>query len=152
MTRTYSFINLEIISDYAAHIGHTFLTISNDDGDKRALLTVETIGGAVLQGGGSTTLAILLLAISDAYTFRTFFKIFTIVVIFGLYYGVVFLPVMLSIIKPKSYSSIVNQSPLDPETQLVLLDRSKNIKIVKNSEGNRKNSCDSNENLKLPSK
>lgn len=149
MTRTYSFINLEMISDYAAHIGHTFLTISNDDGDKRALLTVETIGGAVLQGGGSTTLAILLLAISDAYTFRTFFKIFTIVVIFGLYYGVVFLPVMLSIIKPKSYSSIVNEGS---ETQLVLLDHSKNIKIVKNSEGSRKNSCDSNENLKLPSK
>ena len=116
------------------------------------MLTVETIGGAVLQGGGSTTLAILLLAISDAYTFRTFFKIFTIVVIFGLYYGVVFLPVMLSIFNPKSYSSIVNEGHFDTETQLVLLDRSKNIKIVKNSERNRKNSCDSNENMKLSTK
>lgn len=126
------------------------MTISNDDGDKRALLTVEAIGGAVLQGGGSTTLAILLLAISDAYTFRTFFKIFTIVVIFGLYYGVVFLPVMLSIFKPKSYSSIVNEGSLDAETQLVLLDPSRKIKIIKKSE--RKQSCDSNENLKLATK
>lgn len=106
----------------------------------------------MLQGGGSTTLAILLLAISDAYTFRTFFKIFTTVVIFGLYYGVVFLPVMLSIFKPKSYSSVVNEGTSDAETQLVLLDHAKHIKIVKNSERNRKHSCDSNENLKLDTK
>lgn len=110
-------------------------------------MTVEIIGGAVLQGGGSTALAILLLAISDAYTFRTFFKIFTIVVIFGLYYGVVFLPVLLSIFKPRSYSSVINQS-IDGETQAVLLENfPKKIEVVKNK--NRKLSCDSNENTKL---
>lgn len=102
----------------------------------------------MLQGGGSTALAIVLLAASDAYTFKTFFKIFTIVVVFGLFYGVVFLPVILSIFNPRSYSSIVG-SEKPEETQMVLLEKSRNIKVVRKSDGNMKNSCDSNENVKI---
>lgn len=112
------------------------------------MTTVTNIGAAVLQGGGSTSLAISLLAVSDAYTFRTFFKIFTIVVIFGLYYGVVFLPVMLSIFNPRSYSSVVHEDDVkDVETQLVLLDKSNNIRIITNND--RKRACDSNEKLNI---
>lgn len=116
------------------------MTISEPDGDKRALKTVEEIGGAVLQGGGSTLLAIALLATSDAYTFKTFFKIFLIVVIFGLYFGVIFLPVILSIFKPKPYS-VCKLTHETNETELVLLDtNTKNIRIV--SKQIDKNSCD----------
>ena len=61
--------------DFAAHIGHTFLTISNVDRNKRALETVSYIGAAVLYGGGSTILAISMLAGSDSYTYRTFFRV-----------------------------------------------------------------------------
>lgn len=132
-------MNFHLI-DYAAHIGHTFLTISGDDGNKRALLTVETIGGAVLQGGGSTALAIVLLATSDSYTFKTFFKIFTIVVILGLFYGAVFLPVILSIFNPRPYSSVLIQEKPE-ETEEVLLEKN-SIKIIN---GNTKNNCDNSE-------
>lgn len=72
--------------------------------------------------------------------------------IFGLYYGVMFLPVLLSIFKPRSYSSVVNESIEDEhETQAVLLENfPKKIEIVKNSDTNRKSrDCDSNENMKL---
>lgn len=118
------------------------MTISEPDGNKRALMTVEEIGGAVIQGGASTLLAIVLLATSDAYTFQTFFKIFLIVVIFGIYYGVVFLPVILSISKPKPYSACrLNQET--NETELVLLDKdSKNIKIIKQNDKISNSSCD----------
>ena len=133
--------------DYAAHIGHTFLTISESDGNKRALMTVEEIGGAVLEGGGSTILAIMMLANSDAYTFRTFFKIFIIVVIFGLYFGVVFLPVILSIFKPKPYSAAyLSHHETNNENELVLLDKdSKNIKIIKQNDKISNSSCDKTE-------
>lgn len=49
-------------------------------------------------------LAVSLLAFSDAYTYHTFFKVFTIVVIFGLFYGTFFLPVILSIFAPQPYN------------------------------------------------
>lgn len=137
-------LSVGLCIDYAAHIGHTFLTITEPDGNKRALMTVEEIGGAVLQGGGSTLLAITLLSTSDAYTFKTFFKIFVIVVIFGLYFGVVFLPVILSIFKPKPYSAVCNTLIHENnETELVLLDKdSRNIRIIAQNDKINNSSCD----------
>lgn len=63
---------------------------------------MEHIGAAVLYGAGSTLLAQSLLAFSDAYVFRTFFKIFFMVVLFGIWHGLILLPVILSTIGPRS--------------------------------------------------
>lgn len=60
--------------DYAAHIGHTFMT-KRGTRDERARLTVATIGPAVLNGGFSTFLAFIFLANSDSHVFVTFFKV-----------------------------------------------------------------------------
>ncbi|XP_077288110.1 NPC intracellular cholesterol transporter 1-like [Arctopsyche grandis] len=86
--------------DYAAHIGHKFLTVEGSLED-RALETVTSIGAAVLYGGGSTLLSLSLLSMSEAYVFKTFFKIFLLVIVFGIFNGLVFLPVVLSLIGPK---------------------------------------------------
>lgn len=61
--------------DYAAHVGHTFLTVTNGDRNERTLETILHIGAAVLYGGGSTLLALAMLANSEAYTFNAFFKV-----------------------------------------------------------------------------
>ena len=47
--------------------------------------TLENIGPAVLNGGVSTMLAFVLLANSQSYVFITFFKVFFMVVAFGLF-------------------------------------------------------------------
>lgn len=95
--------------DYAAHIGHTFLTITKATKTERSLETVLHIGAAVLYGGGSTLLALAMLSGSEAYTFQAFFKIFVLVIGFGLFHGIVFLPVILSIVGPKPYKIIVEE-------------------------------------------
>lgn len=64
--------------DYAAHVGHTFLTITHGDRNERTLETILHIGAAVLYGGGSTLLALAMLANSEAYTFNAFFKVYKI--------------------------------------------------------------------------
>lgn len=61
--------------DYAAHVGHTFLTITQGDRNERAVETILQIGAAVLYGGGSTLLSLAMLANSEAYTFNAFFKV-----------------------------------------------------------------------------
>ena len=58
------------------------------------------IGPAVFNGGFSTFLAFILLAFSDSYVFLTFVKMFGMVVVFGLFHGLIFLPVLLSLIGP----------------------------------------------------
>ncbi|CAL4137274.1 unnamed protein product, partial [Meganyctiphanes norvegica] len=90
--------------DYAAHIGHSFMT-KRGTRNERARLTLEMMGPAVLQGGFSTVLAFFFLAFSDSHVFITFFKIFFSVSLFGLYHGLVFLPVVLSLIGPAPYQS-----------------------------------------------
>lgn len=93
---------------------------------ERAIATLSIVGPAVFNGGLSTFLAFVLLGSSEAYIFNTFFKVFlknlsifinkillanfirivpfqlfTCVVIFGLFHGLLFLPVILSIVGPE---------------------------------------------------
>ncbi|XP_072023872.1 patched domain-containing protein 3-like isoform X2 [Amphiura filiformis] len=90
--------------DYSVHIGHTFMIFSGTRND-RTRATLGCMGAAVFNGGFSTFLAFILLAASNSYIFTTFFKIFLLVVIFGLFHGLVFLPVILSLIGPSPYLS-----------------------------------------------
>ncbi|XP_043499813.1 patched domain-containing protein 3-like [Polistes fuscatus] len=93
--------------DYAAHVAHAFLNASskennNQDRKIRALIAVKHIGAAVAYGAGSTLLALSMLAFSDAYVFRAFFKIFFLVILFGLWHGLLLLPIVLSTVGPRS--------------------------------------------------
>lgn len=108
-----------------------FLHISDGDGDSRALKTVENIGAAVWQGGGSTMLAVSLLAFSDAYTYQTFFKVFTLVIVFALFYGTFFLPVMLSFCPPKPYhiNTEVKRTEVE-DTELSDLHRAEALELL----------------------
>ena len=106
--------------DYAAHVAHAFLNTKDPDGGdsrkKRTLIAVRHIGAAVTYGAGSTLLSQSLMAFSKAYVFRTFFKIFFLVTIFGLWHGLVFLPVVLSTIGPRSLHSSRNTTKKSEET------------------------------------
>ena len=50
-------------------------------------------------------MAVVLLAASDYYPFVVFFKVFLLVVVFGLFHGLVLLPSVLSVIGPSAPSS-----------------------------------------------
>lgn len=43
-------------------------------------------------------MAFVLLVVSRSYVFATFFKIFLLIVVFGLFHGLIFLPVILSLV------------------------------------------------------
>ena len=70
--------------------------IYNKEKSDRMKRTLFSIAPAILHGGVSTLLAVVLLAFSEVYVFVSFFKIFVLVVVFGLYNGLVFLPVLLA--------------------------------------------------------
>lgn len=138
--------------DYAAHVGHTFLTINDKSRTKRAIETVSHIGAAVLYGGTSTVLGLAMLVGSEAYVFKAFFKIFLLVVIFGLFHGIVLLPVILSLIGPKPYQ-ICDKNDInrrndggDDAADHELLNINKNdIKIIPKQNSNLLNGNDSDD-------
>ena len=53
-----------------------------------------------MNGGFSTFIAFVLLANSKSHVFITFFRVFLLVVVFGLFHGLTLLPVILSWIGP----------------------------------------------------
>jgi len=97
-------IAIGLCVDYSAHIAHAFMTASGDR-NQRARAALSDIGPAVFNGGFSTFLAFVLLAFSRSHVFSSFFKIFFLVVVFGLYNGLIFLPVILSLLGPRSYNA-----------------------------------------------
>ncbi len=102
--------------DYSAHICHTFLTVTGSRRE-RAAATLIDIGPAVLNGGVSTFIAFILLVTSDSHVFSSFFKIFFLVVVFGLFHGLVLLPVILRLAGPSAYASAMESGSGASEKQ-----------------------------------
>ncbi|CAI9739427.1 protein patched homolog 1 isoform X1 [Octopus vulgaris] len=100
-------ISVGLVVDYSVHIGFTYMTMKGKNND-RMIITMKEIGPPVFHGGFSTFIAVMPLSMGSTYPFRTFFKIFLLVVMFGLFHGIVFLPVLLSIFAPPSYPSAKN--------------------------------------------
>ena len=87
--------------DYSVHIGLAFMVAKGSRQDK-AVEAVASIGPAVFNGGFTTFLAIILCSLSYSHVFLTFFKVFVLTVLFGLFHGLVLFPVILSLIGPLS--------------------------------------------------
>ena len=64
---------------------------------ERAEKGLALIGPAVINGATTTFLAVILLCDSKSYAMLQFFKVFFLVVVFGLYHAVIFLPVLLRV-------------------------------------------------------
>ena len=90
-------IAIGLCVDYSAHIAHRFLLETGNSRNQRIQTALQNIGPAVANGGITTTLAFILLAGSKSHVFSTFFKIFFLVVTFGLFHGLATLPVLLAI-------------------------------------------------------
>ncbi|XP_075240295.1 patched domain-containing protein 3-like [Convolutriloba macropyga] len=113
MTAINIILSIGLAVDYAAHIGHSFMIVTGNRQDRMKKCLVE-MGVAVFNGGFSTFLAFLPLAGSESYVFKTFFRTFFLVSVIGLYHGLLFLPVTLSLIGPPPYLSVSNSNRRQP--------------------------------------
>eukprot|EP01069_Polyplicarium_translucidae_P000074 Polyplicarium_translucidae@DN1043_c0_g1_i1.p1 len=82
--------------DYTAHICHTFCHCLGKDRTRRSAETLVVMGSPILHGALSTQLGVTMLAFASSYVLRVFFKMMTLVLLFGALHGVVFLPVLLA--------------------------------------------------------
>lgn len=100
-------IAIGLTVDYSAHIAHAFMSSRLGSKVDRARDALVRIGPAVFHGGFSTFLAFVALAGSNSYVFLSFFKVLFLVVLFGLFHGLVLLPVILSLVGPQAYGNVV---------------------------------------------
>ena len=95
-------IALGLAVDYSAHIGRAYLE-KRGSPNERIVSTLEDMGVAVWNGAMSTFMAVLILGSSDSYVFQTFFKQLFLCIVLGLSHGMIFLPTVLSLVKPEPY-------------------------------------------------
>ena len=60
--------------DYSAHIAHAFI-VSKGNREERAVNSLKSMGPAIINGGITTFLALVLLGFSQSHVFITFFKV-----------------------------------------------------------------------------
>lgn len=109
-------ISIGLAVDFSAHIGYTFMTITGSRKD-RAVHTLCQIGPAIIHGAVTTFFVFFVLIFAQSLS--SFFAVFVLVVVYGAFHGLCFLPVVLSLIGPDPY---YNAGPDGTETQKVSAD------------------------------
>lgn len=98
--------------DYSAHIAHAFI-VSEGSSIERSQSALSLMGPAIINGGITTFLAVFPLLFSASHVFQTFFKVFFLTVTFGLFHGIIFLPVVLSWIGSNSSKTTISELGLN---------------------------------------
>ncbi|XP_033494462.2 patched domain-containing protein 3-like [Epinephelus lanceolatus] len=83
--------------DFSAHVSYVFASSKKTSPDDKAVDALSSLGYPILQGALSTILGVVVLATSEFHTFRTFFKIFFLVMFIGMLHGLSFIPVVLTL-------------------------------------------------------
>eukprot|EP01025_Chloroclados_australasicus_P010600 TRINITY_DN1437_c0_g1_i3.p1 TRINITY_DN1437_c0_g1~~TRINITY_DN1437_c0_g1_i3.p1 ORF type:complete len:950 (+),score=108.56 TRINITY_DN1437_c0_g1_i3:595-3444(+) len=108
-------ISLGLSVDYNVHITHGFLyqvgtgNTRWEVGNSRMQKALEETGVGIINGAFSTFLAVLCLAASESYVFVTFFRALLLVTGFGMFHGMVVLPVVLSIFQPGPHGHLLQE-------------------------------------------
>ncbi|CBJ26537.1 conserved unknown protein [Ectocarpus siliculosus] len=107
-----------LVVDYMVHIVHYFLHQDPSiPKDARIAEALGEIGPSVMVGAATTFLGIMPLAFANNVIFRVFFKMFLVIISFGFFHGVVFIPVLLSMLPDR----LVSQSA--PEEDAASVER-----------------------------
>ncbi|CAI5465277.1 unnamed protein product [Closterium sp. Yama58-4] len=93
-----------IAVDYSAFTAFSFLSQVGTRQD-RARRALNHLGVAVFNGGFFMFLSILPLALAKSFVFQTFFKMFSMIVVLGLWHGLCTLPVLLSLFGPPPFET-----------------------------------------------
>lgn len=87
--------------DAIAHVSHAFVS-SHGTRDEKLWKSLSLMGSSVLNGTLTTFIGVMVLSFGQSKLFQIFFRMFTGILILSLSHGLIFLPVLMSLIGPTS--------------------------------------------------
>ena len=109
--------------DYCSHITHTFLVKGDGTRSERAKAALREMGPSVVKGGFTTWLGMSLALFSPLEMFQFFIKPLTLGIFFGLFHGVVFIPLCCSYCGPPPVANLVEGSSSRSSSQTAAGDK-----------------------------
>uniref|UniRef100_A0A914RDS3 Patched family protein n=1 Tax=Parascaris equorum TaxID=6256 RepID=A0A914RDS3_PAREQ len=88
-------MSIGLCIDFATHVGYRIYRSDCTDPDERISDALGAIGWPVVQGGVSTFLAIIVMMLVPSHVVRMFARTSILVVVTGLFHGVIILPVII---------------------------------------------------------
>lgn len=109
--------------DFSTHVCHAFVPSEDNDRNRRVELALNRSGGSILSGALSTIIGVSMLIFSISFIFFSFFKVMFLVMVFGLMYSMLLLPVLLSFLGPhymyvEKMTSTVEDAEIDSTSKL----------------------------------
>lgn len=94
-------MSIGLLVDFITHPLMRYYECKTGSREDRVRETLVTMGSSILIGGISTFLGVMLLAFSTSTIFSTIFRAFIGLVLLGCSYGLMLLPVVLSLVGPE---------------------------------------------------
>eukprot|EP00996_Jenningsia_fusiforme_P001768 NODE_262_length_2571_cov_16.693894_g240_i0.p1 GENE.NODE_262_length_2571_cov_16.693894_g240_i0~~NODE_262_length_2571_cov_16.693894_g240_i0.p1 ORF type:complete len:822 (+),score=177.04 NODE_262_length_2571_cov_16.693894_g240_i0:206-2467(+) len=88
--------------DFSAHIALAFMEAAGTR-HQRVESALAELGPSLVHGGLSTFLAVSVLIAARGYVFRVFFRMFFLIIGFGMFHGLVVVPIILSLVGPAGF-------------------------------------------------
>ena len=98
--------------DFSAHICHAYISSKEIGRNAKVNNALLKAGGPIFNAAMSSIIGIITLVFSKSFVFRSFFKVMLLVVLFGFLHGLLVLPVILSLIGPRSQEPQTEKCPI----------------------------------------
>ncbi|KNB45028.1 hypothetical protein JH06_1300 [Blastocystis sp. subtype 4] len=153
ITSTCMVMSVGIAVDFSSHVTHAFVETDGKGktGGERASLAVTRMGRSLTTSAFTTFLSVFMLSTVNVPSNRTFFTMMTGVVIYGMAFGLLFLPILLSFFNPKYVEPVELNSPmtpLPPGEEAVLLEKTRSRGVRRHHRHTKQENVKDKERLK----
>jgi len=97
MTSIMLIVGVGLCVDFSAHSAHAFLHSKERSGHAKARDALDTVGISIWNGAFSSVLAMLPMCLCKSYFVSTWWRVITLVITLGIYYGLCVVPVLLTL-------------------------------------------------------
>ncbi|CAG0903723.1 unnamed protein product, partial [Darwinula stevensoni] len=108
LTCILTILSVGLAVDYSTHVAHRFMVTHADSKNDRVRITLTSIGPPVFNGGFTTMLSFVFCWFSDSYIFISSLEVMWASVLYGLYHGLIYLPVILSWFGPEAFQEVLH--------------------------------------------